>query len=90
VPSLNRRAAAPREVAAVAHLGDGAFKVDLAGVREHLFAVYFEAFAELDVGLVDDLLQMLLAPDQRQLSKVIAIEIEKVESDPALSLFSSF
>jgi hypothetical protein len=50
-------------------------------VLEHLSAVDFKAFAELDVGPVDDLLEMHLALDQRQLSKVIAIEIEEVESD---------
>jgi hypothetical protein len=51
------------------------------GERKHLLAVDLETFAELDVAAVDDLLQMLLALDQRQLSKVIAVEIEQVEGD---------
>jgi hypothetical protein len=68
-------------VSAITDLRDDAFQPDLARVLEHLSAVDFEAFAELDVGPVDGLLQMLLALDQRQLSKVIAIEIEEVESD---------
>jgi hypothetical protein len=70
---LHPIAAAPRWIAAVADLGDDAFKADLAGVREHLLAVDLEAFAELDVGAVDDLPQMRLALDQRQLSKVRAM-----------------
>ena len=50
-------------------------------MREHLLAVDLEAFAELDVGIVNDLLQTHLALDQWQLSEVIAIEIEKIETD---------
>jgi len=57
------QALSPRGLAAVAHLGDGAFKADLAGVRERLFAVHLEAFAELDVGPVDNILQMRFALD---------------------------
>ena len=60
--------AAADGVAAVAHLGDDALEPDLAGVGEHLAAVDLEAFAELDVGAGDDLLQLRLALDQRQLS----------------------
>ena len=45
-------------VAAVTDLRDDAFQLDLARVLEHLSAVDFKAFAELDVGPVDGLLQM--------------------------------
>jgi hypothetical protein len=44
----------------------------------HLAAIYFEAFAELDVGAIDEFLQMRLALEQGQLPKVIAVEIEQV------------
>ena len=52
-----------------------------AGVSEYLFAVDFKAFAELEISPFDDLFQMSLALDQRQLSKIVAVEIEQVEGD---------
>ena len=50
-------------------------------MREHLAALDLEAFAELDVGAVDDLLQFGLALDQRQLPKIAAVQIEQIERD---------
>ena len=47
----------------------------------HLATVHFKALAELDVGAVDRLFQHRLALGQRQLSEVIAVEIEQVEGD---------
>jgi hypothetical protein len=44
-------------------------------VLVHFAAIHFKALAELDVGAVDDLLQVRLAVDQRQLAQVIAVEI---------------
>jgi hypothetical protein len=38
-------------VGAVAHLRDHALQPDLAGVREHLFAIDLKAFAELETRL---------------------------------------
>jgi len=58
---------------AVANFGDLALEPDLAGVGEYLLAVDFKAFAELKLGPVDDLFQMFLALDQRQLSEIIAV-----------------
>ena len=58
--------AAPGMILAVADLGDDAFQPDLAGMGVHLAAVDLEALAELNVGAVDQLLQMGLALDQRQ------------------------
>ena len=69
----------PDRVGAVADLRDDAFQADLAGVREHLLAVDLEAFAELDVGAGDDLLQFGLAPEQRQLPEVAAVEVQQIE-----------
>src|SRR3569833_3071533 len=66
-------------VAAVTDLGHDTFEPDLASVGEHLAAVDLEAFAELDVGPVDQLLEMRLALEQRHLPKVVAIEIEQIE-----------
>jgi hypothetical protein len=48
-------------------------------VHEHLGPVDLEGLAELDIGALDDLLQLRLALDQRQLPEVGAIEIELVE-----------
>jgi hypothetical protein len=50
-------------------------------VREHLGAVDLEAIAELNVGALDDLLQLRLALEQRQFSQVLSVEIEQVECD---------
>jgi hypothetical protein len=52
--------AAPGEIAAIADLGDDAFQPDLAGVREHLFAVDLKAFAELDRGLLINFFRCIL------------------------------
>jgi hypothetical protein len=73
--------AAPGCIAAVSDLGDDALKPDLAGMGAHLAPVDLEARAELDVGAVDELLQMRLALDQRQLSQIVAVEIKEVERD---------
>jgi len=43
------------------------------GGREHLLAVDLKAFAELEVGPVDDHLQMLLALDQWLFSEIISV-----------------
>jgi hypothetical protein len=43
----------------------------------HLGAVNLEALGELDVGLGNQLLQVRLALDQRQLPQVVAVEIEQ-------------
>jgi hypothetical protein len=66
---------------AVADLGDDALKSNLARVCKHLRAIDLEALTELEVGPLDDFLQVLLALHQRTLSKIKAIEIEKVEGD---------
>ena len=71
----------PRRIGAVAHLRHHALETELAGVREHLAAVDLEAFAELDVGAGDDLLQFGLALEQRQLPDIPAVQIEQVEGD---------
>ena len=73
--------AAAGMIAAVADLGDDALEPDLAGMRVHLAAVDLEALAELDVGAGDQLLQMRLALDQRQLPQIVAVEIEQIEGD---------
>ena len=73
--------AAARRIGAVAHLRDDAFQAELAGVREHLAALDLEAFAELDVGAIDDLLELGFALDQRQLPQIAAIQIEQIERD---------
>jgi hypothetical protein len=78
---LDPVAASSRGVVAVADFGDDVLKPDFARVCKHLLAVDLNAFAELNIGAVDDLLQMRLALDQWQLSQVIAIEVEEVESD---------
>src|SRR5207302_7215052 len=59
----------------VADLGDDTFQPDLAGVREHLFAVDLKAVAELDRRLLDQFFQVRLALDERQLPQILAIEI---------------
>jgi len=56
---------------AVADFRHDAFETELAGVGEHLVPVDLEAFAELDVGTGDDLLQGSLPLDERQLPKVV-------------------
>ena len=61
--------------------GEHAHDHSLAGMLEHLAAVDLEALAELDVGLVDQLLQMRLALDQWQLPQIVAIEIKQIERD---------
>lgn len=68
-------------VAAVADLGDDAFEADLAGVREHLFAVDLKTFAELDGCLLDQLFQVRLALEEWQLPQILAVEIEQIEGD---------
>jgi hypothetical protein len=68
---------APRRINAVADLGDDTFETKLAGVFEHLATVDLEAFAELDVGASDDLLQFCLALKERQLSELAAVQIER-------------
>jgi hypothetical protein len=50
-------------------------------VLEHLPAVDFEAFAELDCCVGDQLLEERLAFDQRQFPQIVAIEMEQIESD---------
>src|SRR5258708_39329418 len=46
------------DIRAVAHLRDDALKSDLGGVGIHFRSIDLEAFAELDVGAVDSLLQV--------------------------------
>src|SRR4029077_3213068 len=70
-----------RGIDAVAHLRDHAFEPDLAGVGVHLWPVDLETLADLDVGAVDDLFQVRLALDQRQLPQIAAIEVEQIERD---------
>jgi hypothetical protein len=48
-------------------------------VLEHFSAIDFEALAELDIGFADEPFQQRLPLDQRQLSKIIAIEVKQVE-----------
>ena len=48
---------------------------------EHLASVDLEALAELDVGPVDELLQVRLALDQRQLPQIVTVEVKQVERD---------
>jgi hypothetical protein len=67
---------APGKIAAVAGLGDDAFEADLAGVREHLFAVDLETFAELDGCLLDQLFQVRFAFEEWQLPQILTVEIE--------------
>ena len=45
-------------IGTVAHLRDDTFQTEFAGVREHLAALDLEAFAELDIGAIDDFLQL--------------------------------
>ena len=66
-------------IPAIADLGDHALKADAAGMLEHLRAVDLEAFAELNVRIRNELLEMGLALDQRQFSQITAVEIEQVE-----------
>jgi hypothetical protein len=59
-------------------------------VGQHLAAADLEAFAKLDVSAVDQLLEMCLALEQRQLPQIIAIEIEQIErhqDDPVGAAF---
>ena len=67
-------------IPAITHLGDDALETNLAGLLVHLAAVDLEAFAKLDRGLGDQLLQMRFAIDQRQFLKIVAIKVEQVES----------
>lgn len=60
---------------------DKALKAGLADMLMHLLAVDFEAFAELDVGPADDLLEQGLALDQRQLPKVVTIQVKQIEGN---------
>ena len=62
-------------VDAVAHLRHHAFQADLACVREHFLAIDLEAFAELDVGPGDDLLQFGRLPE------IAPVQIEQIEGD---------
>ena len=48
---------------------------------EHFPAVEFEAFAELDRRLLDELLEDRLAFDQRQFSQVPSVQIKQIERD---------
>jgi hypothetical protein len=50
-------------------------------VLEHRPSLDFEALAELNVRACDDLLELGLAGDQRQLPEVAAVQIEEVERD---------
>ena len=69
-------------VDAVAHLRHHAFQADLACVREHFLAIDLEAFAELDVGPGDDLLQFGRLPlEQRHLPEIAPVQIEQIEGD---------
>ena len=47
----------------------------------HLWSIDLEVVAALDSSAVDDLFQMGLALDQRQLPKVIAVEVKQIERD---------
>src|ERR1700733_13323013 len=64
-------------IVAVPHLRDYALKSRLAGVLEHLAAVDVEALAELNVRPVDELLEQRFALDQRQLSKIVAVQVKQ-------------
>ena len=68
-------------ISAVADLRDDALQPDLAGMGIHLATIDLEALAELDVGAVDDLFQVRLALDQRQLPQIVAVEVEQIEGD---------
>lgn len=48
---------------------------------EHRLAVNLEAFAELDVGAGDDLLELGLALVERHLPQVAAVKVEQIEGD---------
>lgn len=60
---------------------DNALQSDLAGVLEHLAAFNLKAFAELDLGAVDDLLEFGLALQEWQLPEVAAVQVQQVEGD---------
>jgi hypothetical protein len=80
-------------VDAVADLRHDALKTDLAGVREHLASLDLEAFTELDVRAGEDLLELGLALDKRQLPEIATVEIEQIEDDRTIftdSPLSSF
>ena len=47
----------------------------------HVLAIDLKAIAELDSGAVDDWLELGLAPEQRQLSQVMAVQKKQVEGD---------
>jgi hypothetical protein len=68
-------------VGAVTHLRDNSLQPDFAGVGVHLAAVDIEALAELDVGAVNDLLEVGLAFDQRQPPEIATIEVKEIECD---------
>src|SRR5713226_10764172 len=70
-----------RDVSAIAHLRDDALKARLAGVLVHLAAIDLEALAVLNIGLGDDLLEQGLTLEQRQLPKVVGVEVKQVEGD---------
>jgi hypothetical protein len=61
--------AAAALVFAVPHLGDHALQPNLSGMSVDPAAVHLKALAELYVGPRDDLFQVSLALDQRQLSQ---------------------
>ena len=73
--------ASPGRIGAVPDLRHDAFQPDFACVREHFLAVDPEAFAELDVGPGDDLLQFGLPLEQRHLPDIAAVQIEQIEGD---------
>ena len=73
--------AATGDLGAVAHFGDDAFKAKLAGMLVHVLAIDLEAVAELDSGAVDDVLELGLTCEQRELSQAMAVQIKQVECD---------
>lgn len=48
-------------------------------MREHLASLDLEAFAELDVGTIDDFPELGFPLDQRQLSESAAIQVEQIK-----------
>ena len=78
---LDLDVAATRDVGAVAHLGDDAFQPELAGMLVHLLAIDLEAVTELYSCAGDELLELGLAREQRQLPQVMTIQIKQVEGD---------
>ena len=50
-------------------------------MSEYLGAIDLKTVAELDVGVLDDLLQLVFAFDQWQFSQVLAVQVEQIKRD---------